>query len=176
MVALATYLIGVRALGRTIALTISIAGALSFIIVGNGTIAIAILAVTAILRLRGLRVAQDRTEVRSILFQVGLVTAGFMVYELGRIHTVGSYATAAANAERIVDAERSLGLLFESGLQSAVLQADWVTRAFNFTYSYSFLAFIFGALSRVGECRSDRRPPRARPCWGSCPCSRRRRR
>ena len=133
-------------MGRGLALTMAAAGAISFIIVGNGAVAVALAVVVAIAWVRGLRVDHSKAGTRTILIESGLITAGFLIYEFGRLHTVGSYASASANAETLIGLQRSMGLLFEGQLQSLLLQSDRITWAFNYVYSYSFLAFLFGAL------------------------------
>jgi membrane-associated phospholipid phosphatase len=62
----------------------------------------------------------------------------------------GREALAFANADRIMDAERSLGLFFEPGFQSAMLDFGWVVDFTNWMYVNShfivtttFLAWLY---------------------------------
>jgi uncharacterized membrane protein YjdF len=53
---------------------------------------------------------------------------------------------AFENARRAIDFEQSLGLYFEPDLQRLVLESDLITRAFNWVYSFGFLAVTAAAL------------------------------
>lgn len=72
---------------------------------------------------------------REFALDVALVLGVYGLYELARIHTEGGYGPARANALQVLRFERSLGLAFESNLQSAVLAHAWAVRGVNALYS-----------------------------------------
>ena len=68
------------------------------------------------------------TGVRSGRAELALVAAGYFVYTSMRVVVEGSFEQAAANAERILDLERALGLDWELAAQAWVLERDgWMT-------------------------------------------------
>lgn len=67
--------------------------------------------------------------------QIGMFAAVYVGYQIVRGLVDGREAIAQLNAERIVDAERALGTLFEPGLQDAVISnAMWLVDFANFMY------------------------------------------
>lgn len=85
-----------------------------------------------------------------LLLQLALFFCAYQGYQLVRGMSEGREALAFANADRIMDAERSLGLFFEPGLQSAMLDFGWVVDFTNWMYvnshfvvTTSFLAWLY---------------------------------
>ena len=85
-----------------------------------------------------------------LILQFGLFYAAYEGYSLVRGVVDGKADLAFANAERIVDAERSLGIYFEPGLQSSALSHGWLIDAANwmyinshFTVTITFLAWLY---------------------------------
>ena len=85
-----------------------------------------------------------------LLLQFGLFFAVYQGYQVVRGMSEAKEGLALANAERIIDAERSLGLFFEQGLQSAVLNLSWLVDGANWMYmnshfivTTSFLAWLY---------------------------------
>jgi hypothetical protein len=75
-----------------------------------------------------------------------LVGAGLLLYEFGRASFIGEPATAHANAVRVMNLERHLGLAFEPALQRLGLERELVLRFINGVYSWGYLSFVVGAL------------------------------
>jgi uncharacterized protein YfiM (DUF2279 family) len=94
---------------------------------------------------RGVRAGQAPAGWRA-LRETLYVAGGFVIYEWGRAHTVGEEAVARANAVRIIDIEKAVGLYFEGSLQSFALRAGETVRALNWFYSFAFLSIVIGAL------------------------------
>jgi membrane-associated phospholipid phosphatase len=85
-----------------------------------------------------------------LLLQFGLFFAVYQGYQVVRGLSEAREGIALANAERIIDVERSLGLYFEQGLQSAVLNLSWLIDGANWMYmnshfivTTSFLAWLY---------------------------------
>lgn len=88
------------------------------------------------------RGATDRLPLTLVVWQLGLLGAGFFLYETGRKHTEGDWETARSNSLRVLELERKLKLNFEPDLQTWVLQHDHLVRWFARYYSSFFLPFI----------------------------------
>lgn len=85
-----------------------------------------------------------------LLLQFGLFFVVYQGYQVVRGLSEAKETIALANAERIMDVERSLGLFFEPGLQSAVLNLTWLVEGANWMYvnshfvvTTSFLAWLY---------------------------------
>ena len=85
-----------------------------------------------------------------LLLQLALFFCVYQGYQVVRGLSEGKDALAFANAERIMDVERSLGLFFEPALQSLVLDFGWVIDGANWMYVNShfivttvFLAWLY---------------------------------
>jgi hypothetical protein len=68
--------------------------------------------------------------------EAALITLAMLVYFGVRNLTVGSAETAFANAERLVDLERWLGIDWEDSLQGAVVGSDAVVTLANWVYIF----------------------------------------
>jgi hypothetical protein len=66
--------------------------------------------------------------------QLGLFVLADLCYETVRGIAEGQRAEAIANGAWIIDFERSIGTLFEPGLQSALLDHRWIIDLANFSY------------------------------------------
>ena len=82
--------------------------------------------------------------------QLLLFVVVYNLYQLVRGLADGREAAAFANAERVIDLERSLGAFFEPALQSALLAHTWLIDAANFMYlnshfvvTSSFLIWLY---------------------------------
>ncbi|HUS61152.1 MAG TPA: phosphatase PAP2 family protein [Acidimicrobiales bacterium] len=76
-----------------------------------------------------------------------LYVAGFYaVYSLVRSRLSGSSSIGAANAERIIAIERSLGLYLERSLQHAFLDAEWFIVFWNVFYGTLHFIVTIGVL------------------------------
>ena len=85
-----------------------------------------------------------------LFLQLALFFGVYQGYQLVRGLSQGKEALAFANADRVVDLERSLGLFFEGDLQSAMLHFHWVIDGANWMYvnshfiiTTSFLAWLY---------------------------------
>ncbi|MEZ5073901.1 MAG: phosphatase PAP2 family protein [Solirubrobacterales bacterium] len=85
-----------------------------------------------------------------LLLQLALFFLAYQGYQLVRGLIDGRSDVAFANADRIVDLERSLGTFFEPGLQQSMLSHAWLIDAANwmyvnthFTVSVVFLAWLY---------------------------------
>jgi len=85
-----------------------------------------------------------------LLLQFGLFFLAYQGYQLVRGLIDGKSDLAFANAERIVDLEKSLGSFFEPGLQQDALRHDWIIDVANwlyvnshFTITICFLAWLY---------------------------------
>ncbi len=85
-----------------------------------------------------------------LFLQLLLFFGVYQGYQVVRGLSQGKDALAFANADRIVDLERSLGLYFEGSLQSTMLDFDWVIDGANWMYVNShfiitttFLAWLY---------------------------------
>ncbi len=81
-----------------------------------------------------------------LLAECALLGGGYVLYEFGRMHTVGSYDDALRNAEWIITFQKRLGLPSETVLQDLALRSDFVVTAFNRTYSFAHLSTTIGVL------------------------------
>lgn len=84
------------------------------------------------------------------LLQFGLFLAAYSGYQVVRGLTDSSRELAIANADRLIEIERSLGTYFEPGLQQALLGSEWLIDAANFAYlnshfviTTSFLVWLY---------------------------------
>ena len=72
----------------------------------------------------------------------------YTAYQLVRGATDSGADVAFANAERLIDAERSLGSFFEPGLQQALIDhASWLIEFANFMYLNSHFVITTGFLA-----------------------------
>lgn len=85
-----------------------------------------------------------------LFLQLALFFCAYQAYQVVRGMSEGREALAFANADRIMDAERALGLFFEPKLQSAMLDVSWVVDFTNWMYVNShfivtttFLAWLY---------------------------------
>jgi hypothetical protein len=85
-----------------------------------------------------------------LLLQLALFFLAYQGYQLVRGAVGGRSDLAFANAERIVNLEKSLGAFFEPGFQQAVLShtwlidfANWMYVNSHFTISVVFLAWLY---------------------------------
>ncbi|CAN5523544.1 hypothetical protein BH20ACT15_BH20ACT15_06710 [soil metagenome] len=69
--------------------------------------------------------------------QVGLFVLADLCYETVRGVAEGNFNQALANANAVIDTERSLGLFFERGLQDALINTQWIIDVANFSYMNS---------------------------------------
>jgi membrane-associated phospholipid phosphatase len=85
-----------------------------------------------------------------LLLQLGLFFCIYQGYQVVRGLAEGREQLAFANAERIIDIERALGLYFELDLQAALLDQTWIIEFANWMYVNShfvvtttFLAWLY---------------------------------
>lgn len=90
-----------------------------------------------------------------LLQEMAFLGAGFILYEFGRMHTIGDRDVALRNAQRVVDFQAWLGLPKESVVQDLILKSDTALTVFNRIYSFTFLATTVGTL--LWLCLNDRR-------------------
>jgi hypothetical protein len=77
--------------------------------------------------------------------QIGLFLLAYLVYSIGRWITVGDLDVAKANADWIMDAERTIGVATESTVQQA-LDGTWMLWVLNHLYLAAQLIVLPGAL------------------------------
>lgn len=85
-------------------------------------------------------------EHKSLAVEVGMVLGGLTAYTGMRYLIEAQFREAQANAVRVVDFERGLGLLQERHIQSAVMQNELVMRSFNAIYAFAFLGTVASVL------------------------------
>lgn len=73
---------------------------------------------------------------RTVLVEAALFVAGVLAYFLTRGVTEAGYPLAAANADRLVEAERALGLAVEAWVQGLVLPHHALVTLANWVYIY----------------------------------------
>ena len=85
-----------------------------------------------------------------LLKQFALFLVAYQGYQMVRGLADGRAEVALANGERVIDLERSLGTLFEPGLQQALLGHHWLIDGANFMYlntqffiTTGFLAWLY---------------------------------
>jgi PAP2 superfamily len=85
-----------------------------------------------------------------LLKQFALFLIAYQGYQMVRGLADGRAEVALANGERVIDLERSLGTLFEPGLQQALLGHHWLIDTANFMYlntqfliTTGFLAWLY---------------------------------
>ena len=78
--------------------------------------------------------------------QVGLFVLADLCYETVRGLAEGNTNEAFANANGVIDIERSLGLFFEPDLQAALLGTQWIIDVANFAYMNSHFVVTTGFL------------------------------
>ena len=125
-----------------------------------------------------------------LLLQFALFFIAYQGYQLVRGFIGGRSDLAFANAERIVDLEKSLGSFFEPGFQKALIGHDWLIDFANwmyvnshFTISVVFLAWLYlfrndnfyfvrnmfmvaMGIALIGYVVYPTAPPRFMPEWG----------
>ncbi|MGI8552996.1 MAG: phosphatase PAP2 family protein [Dehalococcoidia bacterium] len=84
---------------------------------------------------------------RPHLLRLGLVellvaAIGYIAYSLSTGAVYGHRALAFRNAARVIDFERSLGLLHERQIQSLVLPHQWLLQTFNAIYIWGHLPLL----------------------------------
>ncbi len=84
------------------------------------------------------------------LLQFALFYVIYQAYQVVRGVTEAQDAIAFANADRIIDVERALGVFFEPGLQASILSHAWLIDAANYLYvnthfviTTSFLVWLY---------------------------------
>jgi PAP2 superfamily len=87
--------------------------------------------------------------------QVGLFVLADVCYETVRGIAEGQASTAFANAAWVIDLERSTGTFFEPGLQSALLDTQWVIDVANFAYMNTHFMITTGFLVWLYLFRND---------------------
>ena len=74
--------------------------------------------------------------------EVTLVTACYLLYFFVRGITAGDEAAALANADKLVDLEKNLGLFQEDQVQSLIVDHGWSITLANWTYVWGHWPFI----------------------------------
>jgi PAP2 superfamily protein len=78
--------------------------------------------------------------------QIALFAGATVAYFAVRALTEGDAGQAWANARAIVRAETALGILWEPGLQRALLEHEWPATLANWVYIYGYWPFLAGVL------------------------------
>lgn len=78
--------------------------------------------------------AVERRRIYRDMFEIGLVALAFLLYFIVRGLVVDRSDEALANAQDIIDLERSLGIFWEPWLQELVLDHRLIVQASNFVY------------------------------------------
>jgi hypothetical protein len=84
-----------------------------------------------------------------------LFFAVYNAYQLVRGLADGQKEVAFANADRLIDIERSTGTYFEPGFQQALLDQHWLIDAANFMYMNSHFVITTGFLAWLYLFRND---------------------
>ncbi|MCC7362922.1 MAG: phosphatase PAP2 family protein [Dehalococcoidia bacterium] len=142
VVAALTYWCAARGPGVPFAVVASLGGLAGFVVVGHPAFPL----MTLVLSFALWRTSCRRAPGWDIARQFGYVGAGLLFYTTARRLIEGSYADAHANAMRVLDFERGLGLHFEPGFQAWLTQTEVGMRAMNDVYSFAYLPAIGAAL------------------------------
>lgn len=101
-------------------------------------------------RTRGRGTCGDRPTVGAGVRELTLVTAVFVLYRQVRHLTSSDLTAAMANADRVVELERAVGVFSEASLQRLVLRSrvlvdllDHYYVLVHFTASFGFMAWVF---------------------------------
>jgi hypothetical protein len=78
--------------------------------------------------------AVQRRRLYRDLFEIGLVALSFLLYFIVRGLVVDRAGEALANADDIIDLERSLGIFWEPQLQELIIGHRWAVQLMNFVY------------------------------------------
>ena len=81
--------------------------------------------------------------------------AVYQGYQVVRGFAEGKSAVAFANAERVIDLERSLGTFFEPGFQQAMLDHRWLIDLANFAYFNTHFFVTAGFLTWLYLSRNE---------------------
>lgn len=139
------YVVLSAAFGRLGAALIVALDLVSFAITGNIAIALATAIVGALaLVWRPPHATGD--DALPLARELTVLLSGLMAYTFGRTLVESDAGVARENTARIIDVERALGLFLEPDIQAWVLESEGITRAFNWMYSFGFLAAMAGAL------------------------------
>lgn len=84
---------------------------------------------------------------RDLLLQLALFFGVYQGYQVVRGLSEGREILAFANAERVIEIERALGLYFEPGLQSLALDLGWAVDLANWIYVNSHFVVTTGFLA-----------------------------
>jgi hypothetical protein len=80
---------------------------------------------------------------KSRLFtEIVLVGLGYLVYSQVRGLAGDRHSDAFANAQRLVNVERSLGIFYELNMQRWILPSDFFVDVFNWIYFYGFFPLL----------------------------------
>lgn len=81
---------------------------------------------------------------RRLIFlrEASVMALAYAAYFLARAATEGEVDRALANAERVVGAERSLGVFVEPALQAAIIDKRWLVELVNGVYVWGFWPVI----------------------------------
>src|SRR5690606_10038669 len=78
--------------------------------------------------------------------QIAILICVDLIYELGRGLADGSRAVAISHGQTIIDSERSIGTLFEPGMQDLYLAAHWTLDIANQLYLNAQFSIALGFL------------------------------
>jgi hypothetical protein len=78
-----------------------------------------------------------RTRRGEFAREVGIVLGAYVLYFLGRGIVEGDLDTALRNAERVVDAERALGIFVEEDVQRTIVDHEWLVQLANVIYVWA---------------------------------------
>lgn len=117
----------------------------AFAIIGNIAIPLATAIVAALLFRRRPPLATGN-DLLPLGRELVILLSGLAAYTFARTLVESDAGAAQANTARLIDVEQALGLFVEPDIQAWVLETEWITRAFNWMYSFGFLAAMAGAL------------------------------
>ena len=109
-------------------------------------VSIAVICTYVSWRRSGRDTAQFQRRWQTLTLDMSLAGGGFFLYELGRIATNDGESRAYANAERMMNLQKTLRLPDEARFQQFVLEHEWLLRLVNKTYSFLFLSTVIGIL------------------------------
>jgi PAP2 superfamily len=112
-----------------------------------------------VIKRREPRTAATLAEARRELWSLGreaLVVGTAVVAYFGiRNLTAGSWSAASANADRILDLERWIGIAWERGFQSTIVGNHWVTTFANWVYIWGHWPVLLIAATVLYVYRRD---------------------
>jgi membrane-associated phospholipid phosphatase len=107
-------------------------------------------------RLEGVNGGRHPVSARGVAREIGVIAVAALAYFGVRGSTEERIGSAFDNADRIVRAERELGIAWEEGIQAAIVDHEWLVRLTNWVYVYGHWPVIAACGVALFVWRRDR--------------------